>query len=309
VCGIETAVTGDQLYAKLEENEKVRAARARARSEIHRKRAVSYWESTEGTAAWFSNKIEHEPIPDEGDHDREQTQTQTQEQEQQQPGSGKCIRLTKPLVTIDPLTLYKTEEYGARGAGVSRLLPLLRATHVHVSPLLMSYEHAALERAFVVAEDGKAEPQSRPTVVLCTLVELWARSFNNEGSQRGPYVAYTARGFPVRVVDGTVSGGDKLFGRFLCGDSLTRAEQVSLFEYMKRRYTTVTSRSRIQTVLSCLVSSRIVPAPTGILRLLIDDAAWDSHDSSVPSPDVAFVRALLEETARFGPRRDVRRFV
>jgi hypothetical protein len=95
----------------------------------------------------------------------------------------------------------------------------------------------------------------------------------------------------------------------LCGDSLTRAEQVSLFEYMKRRYTTVTSRSRIQTVLSCLVSSRIVPAPTGILHLLIDDAAWDSHDSRVPSPDVAFVRALLAPKAHFGPRRDARRFI
>ena len=302
VCGLDTSLTGDQLYAQLEENEKVRAARASARSEIHRKRAASYWEST----AWFSNKIEHEPIPDErADHDREQTQTQTQTQEQQQTGGDQCIRLTQPLVRIDPLTLYKQHEYGEQ---VSNLIPSLRATHVHVSPLLMSdkAEHAALERAFVVVASGKAEP----TVVLCTLVELWARSFNKQGSQREAYVAYTARGSLVRRDPGaTASAGDVLFGRFLCGDSLTRAEQVSLFEYMKRRYVSIREKAYTQHVLACLVSSRIMPAPAGILDLLIQDSNWDRHDSSQPSPDVAFVRALLATKAQFGPRRDSRRFI
>jgi hypothetical protein len=167
-------------------------------------------------------------------------------------------------------------------------------------------EHAALERAFVVVASGKAEP----TVVLCTLVELWARSFNKQGSQREAYVAYTARGSLVRRDPGaTASAGDVLFGRFLCGDSLTRAEQVSLFEYMKRRYVSIREKAYTQHVLACLVSSRIMPAPAGILDLLIQDSNWDRHDSSQPSPDVAFVRALLATKAQFGPRRDSRRFI
>jgi hypothetical protein len=140
------------------------------------------------------------------------------------------------------------------------------------------------------------------------LVELWARSFSDAGSQRGAYAAYTAQGFLVRASGATASEGDVLFGRFLCGDSLTRDEQVSLFEYMKRRYDT-RAHSAIRNVLACLVSSRIMPAPAGLLRLLIDDAAWASRDSTVPPPDVAFVRALLAPKAHFGPRRDSRRFI
>jgi hypothetical protein len=167
-------------------------------------------------------------------------------------------------------------------------------------------EHAALERAFVVVASGKAEP----TVVLCTLVELWARSFNKQGSQREAYVAYTARGSLVRRDPGaTASAGDVLFGRFLCGDSLTRDEQVSLFEYMKRRYPGAIDRTHIQRVLACLISSRIMPPPAGILDLLISDPNWHRHDSSEPAPDVAFVRALLAPKAHFGPRRDSRRFI
>jgi hypothetical protein len=169
-------------------------------------------------------------------------------------------------------------------------------------------EHAALERAFVVVESG-TEPKSPATVVLCTLVELWARSLNKQGSQRGAYVAYTAQGFRVRDSGATASEGDVLFGRFLCGDSLTRDEQASLFEYMKLRYTTAGDRIHVKTVLACLVSSRIMPAPAGILDLLISDLNWHRHDSSQPAPDVAFVRALLAPKAHFGPRRDSRRFI
>jgi hypothetical protein len=312
VCGYDTDVSGAELYAQLERNEKTRAVRARARSEIHRRRAASYWESTERTAAWFSNKIEHGPITSqEADHDREQTQTQTQTQEQQQTARDECIHLARSRAShsIDPLTLYDQSEDRRYGAQVSSLLPSLRKARVHVSPLLMFYEpaHAALERAFVVVESGKAEPET-PTVVLCTLVELWARSFSDAGSQRGAYAAYTARGFLVRASGATASEGDVLLGRFLCGDAFTRDEQVSLFEHMKRRYDTRT-HSAIRNVLACLVSSRIMPAPAGLLRLLIDDAAWASRDSTVPPPDVAFVRALLAPKAQFGPRRDPRRFI
>jgi hypothetical protein len=306
VCGIDTAVTGAELYAQLEENEKVRAARASARSKVHRKRAVSYWERiTQDTGAWFSNKIEHESIVQGADHDREQTQTQTQEQ--QQTGGDQCVRLTQPLVRIDPLTLYKRHEYGMHEA--SELLTWLRQAHVHVSPLLMSYDHAALERAFVVVESG-TDPKPPATVVLCTLVELWARSFHTEGTQRGAYAAYTARDFLVRRDHSvTASADDVLFGRFLCGDPLTRDEQVSLFEYMKGRYPTTIDRIHIRRVLACLISSRIVPAPAGILDLLIRDPKWDTHNSSEPAPDVAFVYALLAQKAQFGPRRDSRRFI
>jgi hypothetical protein len=142
------------------------------------------------------------------------------------------------------------------------------------------------------------------------LVELWARSFHTEGTQRGAYAAYTARGFLVRRDQSvTASADDVLFGRFLCGDSLTRDEQVSLFEYMKRRYVTVTEKVYIQHVLACLVSSRIMPAPAGILDLPIKDWRWADHDSSQPAPDVAFVHALLAQKAHFGPRRNSRRFI
>jgi hypothetical protein len=107
----------------------------------------------------------------------------------------------------------------------------------------------------------------------------------------------------------TASAGDVLFGRFLCGDSLTREEQASLFEYMKRRYVSIREKAYTQHVLACLVSSRIMPAPAGILDLLIKDWRWANHDSSEPAPDVAFVYALLAQKVQFGPRRGSRRFI
>ena len=234
ICGVAIKVTGTQLYKRLELNEKLYARRAHARSEIHRKRAVGYWESTKGSAAWFSNKIEHSPVMALGAEDREQTQTQTQEQEQSQSGMNRCIHIQGDGAKfIDPLTLYNETEHRAMFVK-SDLLPLLRKTRVHVSPLLMFYNesYAELERAFVVLPEAGAAP----TVLLCTLVELWARALSREMSQRGEYVAYTAHGFLVRAThNATASEGDVLFGRFLCGDPLTRIEQVSLFGYLKSR--------------------------------------------------------------------------
>ena len=161
----------------------------------------------------------------------------------------------------------------------------------------------------MVVESG-TDPKSPATVVLCTLVELWARSFHTEGTQRGAYAAYTSRGFLVRRDQSVAaSAGDVLFGRFLCGDPLTRDEQVSLFEHMKRRYVSIEEKVCIQHVLACLVSSRIMPAPAGILDLLIKDWRWANHDSSEPAPDVAFVYALLAQKVQFGPRRGSRRFI
>ena len=296
VCGVDGNVTGSGLYTQLERNEKLRAKRAHARSEIHRKRAVGYWESgSKGSAAWFSNKIEHSPIIDQGTEHREQTQTQTQAQEQQQSGNDRCIHITSGGVSlVDPLTLYNASEHTALRVS-SALLPSLRKTRVNVSPLLMFYnaEHAELERAFVVLPQA----EGTPTVLLCTLVELWARSASSQGSQRGEDAAYTAHGFLVRTTTtDAASGGDVLFGRFLCGDPLTRDEQVALFEHLKGRYGSREVHSEISRVLSCLVSSRIMPQPAGLLRLLIDDPrAWAGHDSSVQPPDVAFVRKLLGE--------------
>jgi hypothetical protein len=92
----------------------------------------------------------------------------------------------------------------------------------------------------------------------------------------------------------TASEGDVLFGRFLCGDPMTRIEQVALFGYLKSRYVTREAQSEISTVLACLVSSRIMPEAAGLLYLVIDARGkWASHDSSKPPPDVAFVRKLL----------------
>ena len=303
VCGAERKVTGSELYTQLKLNEELRAKRAHARSEIHRKRAVGYWEGTKLSAAWFSNKIEHPEIAEQGTEHREQKQTQTQEQEQQQSGSDRCIHITRTYGAraIDPLTLYDERE--DRPMHASQLLESLRKTRVRVSPLLTFYnkEHAELERAFVVLtrHDGTT------TVLLCTLVELWARSFSREGSQRSDYAAYTAHGFLVRATPKTTaSEGDVLFGRFLCGDFLAHDEQVSLFEYMKSRYGDNTVQLQISKVLACLVSSRIMPAPTGLLHLLIDQPkSWASHDSAVPGPDVALVRELLAPAVRFGRAR------
>jgi hypothetical protein len=302
VCGLESKerkVTGSELYAQLKLNEELRAKRAHARSEIHRKRAVGYWEGTERSAAWFSNKIEHPEIAEQGTEHREQTQTQAQEQHQSK--IDECIHMKRAYGSrgIDPLTLYEESEDGPMHA--SHLLPSLRKARVRVSPLLTFYdkEHADLERAFVVLRhDGTT------TVLLCTLVELWARSVSTRRSQRSDYAAYTAHGFLVRTTQGVASEGDVLFGRFLCGDFLAHDEQVSLFEYMKSRYSDETTRLEISKVLACLVSSRITPAPTGLLRLLIDQPKnWASHDSAVPGPDVALVRAILAPAVRFGRAR------
>ena len=191
---------------------------------------------------------------------------------------------------IDPLTLYNETEHKTMGVSDSKLLPSLRKTRVHVSPLLMFYSesYAELERAFVVLPEAGAAP----TVLLCTLVELWARALSREMSQRGEYAAYTANGLLVRATtSATASEGDVLFGRFLCGDPLTRIEQVALFGYLKSRYES--SEADISKVLACLVSSRIMPKPAGLLHLVLDEA-WARHDSTKPPPDVAFVRKLLE---------------
>ena len=289
--------------------------------------------------SWFSSKIEHKEVAsaalagqaasvgqaeqaDADDHDREQTQTQTQtqeqEQEQEQTGIDTCIHVHNNVTSrtsqqIDPLTLYKVSDYGHQSVvqvGKSNLLPSLRKTGIHVSPLLMFYfpTHGRLERAFAVlttdASTNQNETEHTTTVVLCTLVELWAKKLDwnyktkKRASNRMLYSSYTAHGFPIGKTSAAyASDDDVLFGRFLCGDRITTVEQTALFGYMQRRYSDSTSQTEVSKVIACLAAARVMPPPTGLLHILIDQPKkWASHDASVPPPDVAFVRALLPPT-------------
>ena len=150
-------------------------------------------------------------------------------------------------------------------------------------------------------------------MVLCTLVELWAKKLDwnakaSKGvSNRLPYSSYTAHGFPIGKTSAAyASDDDVLFGRFLCGDQLTTVEQNALFGYMQRRYSDSASQTEISKVIVCLAAARVMPPPTGLLHILIERPEnWASHDASVPTPDVAFVRALLPLLPLLPPASDV----
>jgi hypothetical protein len=203
----------------------------------------------------------------------------------------------------------------------SKLRDKLLQTRIHVSPLLMhrpikqgqssvmrdEYEHAFA----VVTESGTAHSSESPkvtavTVVLCALIEVWAKR-DDADTLRRVICAYSSTGTLLRGTpeSGSSGAGRVLLGRCLCGDTLVYDEQMALMVYLRDQYKTESDRQALYDVLACLHADGLVPAQAGLVKIP-PDADWATRSLAEPPADVAFVRRVMKMTA-YGRAR--RRFV
>ena len=278
VCGAAN-VSIEELYAQLERNEKGRKTRLDARSAVHVLRAVKKKWSPED----FVFPIEAGDVQQEQEQEQAQKQEQEQEQQQKQEQriTNQCLSIPNGQYTLDPFVLYTEQDYKNKGLGVSGLLGKLRSAKLHVSPLIMtSFVTRPLERAFVVLH-------AADTIVLCTQIETLA-GLESDTRLRGELSVYAGTGLLLRGE--RASPGLVLFGRYLCGDEILRAEQRELLAFLMDRYRG--RESALFEVMSCLVATQVVPMRTGALGHLHTSANWHKVAIGDP-PEVALIDGIM----------------
>ncbi len=293
VCGIETAPTGTELYARLGENERRRNERVEKYAKLHVLRAETEI-GTKGSRFEFERMIDEEMVESTQQQQQQQEQQQAQAQEQQQVRMNGCVHVHDVHGLhqgLDPLETYSGSAYVGMRAGTSKLLSDLRKAQVHVSPLLMFYEQfpSELEHAFAVMRSG--------VIVLCALVEVWARKkVDRRETLLG---AYSSGGVLLR---GTEASADEvLFGRYLCSDSLVHEDQVSLLTYLRERNRR--SVRELHAVIKCLTNAGLVRAHSGLLRALFASDEWHTVPLGDPPPDLVFVEEVMgKKKSSFGRR-------
>jgi hypothetical protein len=263
-----------------------------------------------------------------------QTQTQTQAQAQTQTQTQRrvtdCVAVENSGVEmrrLDPLAPYHSN--ASLSASVltstffakmtSKLRDKLLQTRIHVSPLLMhrptkggqigrdEYEHAfavVTERDSADSADSAESPRvAGVTVVLCALIEVWAKR-DDADTLRRLICAYSSTGTLLRGTpeSGGSGAGRVLFGRCLCGDTLVYDEQMELMQYLRGEYKTDSDRNALREVLSCLHSDGLVPAQAGLVKIP-PDADWATRSLAEPPVDLTFVWGVMNMTAYGGVGR------
>jgi hypothetical protein len=285
VCGRETKPTGEELYARLVENQRARNARLAVRAALHKARAET------SRTSRFVHDIDHSV-----GHGEERQQQQ--QQEQRQTIRDACLHVRDAHGSrkhLDPLTVYGRALPSYLAA--SSLLPALLEADVHVSPLLMYHtgtEAPSYERAFAVLSRDASLPAHRTTVAVCALVEVWAKNDGAAPVKRfGPRARVTGYTRDGRLLRGhAASDGDVLFGTYLCGGSLSHKAQLALLAHLETRYPTQKERSAIHAIVKCLTSVRVMPAHSGVLRAVAVSESWADAPRDAP-PELAFVHETL----------------
>jgi hypothetical protein len=286
VCGVETPVDGDALYAQLVKNEHIRKARLDKRTTVHLKRA-QIMKSRQSDFVF--------PVQTSADLQQEQEQEQEQEHEhehenEQKQKSNSCVHVDRSPYYLDPFVMYDEQDYEILNFKVSNLHSKLRETHLYVSPLLMSNFVGGLERAFAVL--GSA---AQPTVVVCMQIEAFGEVLEHKPLRQSMSV-YLGSGVLVR--GDPVDAGLVLFGRYLCGDDMAQKESRDLLEFLKERYRG--KEGALNEVLRCLVDSRVIRQRVGALDIFHQHANWHTMSIEDP-PEAAFVDSILRMTT-FGKR-------
>lgn len=193
-----------------------------------------------------------------------------------------CLSISNGQYTLDPFVLYTEQDYKNKKLEVSELLGKLRFAQIHVSPLIMTiFVTRPLERAFVVLY----EPLD--TIVLCTQIETLA-GLESETRLRGKLSVYAGTGLLLRGK--CASPGRVLFGRYLCGDEILRAEQRDLLTFLMSLYSG--RESALFEVMNCLVTARVVPMRRGALGGLHTSPNWHKVVIGDP-PEVALVDGIM----------------
>jgi hypothetical protein len=340
VCGGSPAdLTGKQLYKRLAANEVARSNSVAARGRIQCDRA----QKNKGTMARGDRFVfANDPGDSDmdlggllGTQTQTQTQAQTQTQTQAQARVTDCVAVdnsSKTMRRLDPLAPYRSiAMFGASLLAVtselvksmrSKLRGKLLQTRIHVSPLLMyrpshvgrdEYEHAfavVTERDTATSpskskgkSNGKSKPPPKKTVVICAVIEVWAKRTDAE-ALRDVKCAYSRTGTLLRGTPESESGGAGrvLFGRCLCGDTLVYDEQMALMQYLRDEYKTEGDRNALREVLSCLHSDGLVPAQAGLVKIP-PDADWATRSLAEPPADLTFVKRVMNMTAYGGVGR------
>jgi hypothetical protein len=317
VCGVDVpdTVTGEMLLAKLTQNEMQRVARVGVRGALQSARASTKKTSIDASVNDpFSVDIPYGDaiLEDLGsvDNTQEQEQQQQQQQEQYQIKKDDCIHIDFDLDTVqtlDPLVQYTAKDYKTMSLSASKLAEPLRASKMHISPLLLYFDPATrnCRTAFVVTPS---------CIMLCALIEVWAKRLSPTDSrllhrqiQREQLAAFSREGLFLHGNEEAagVTAGAKLFGRYLCGDSLSQIDQLALLAHLEVTYTDRAARDSLLTVLSCLVNTGIVPPHAGMLRCLSERSDWAENRPDEGSDEYRFVDEVMRPATRFGRRRFV----
>jgi hypothetical protein len=284
VCGVDNDTGArDGLYARLVANERARNVRLMPYAQLHRERAESEIDAKESRFE-FAREMKDLNV----DSTQVQEQEQEQDQDQRQVRHNACVHVRVEKgehFVLDPLATYERDQY----ARVSRLHDELREAMMHVSPLLMFHSEGTptqIEHAFVVMRSG--------VIVLCALVEVWARK--DQDPVRGAIsAAYSKEG--LRLRGSIASKGDVLFGRYLCGDSLVHDDQVALLEFLTKRR----GAEHVHHVVKCLTEAGLIPTHSGVLRALVENAAWWNVTAHDPPKEMVFVNEVMMQGS-FGRR-------
>jgi hypothetical protein len=126
---------------------------------------------------------------------------------------------------------------------------------------VMMHRSNATRRAFAVNRAG--------TLVVLTVVEVWAKYTADSSNAEGPYAYYTHDGAFILGSAPIRDFNDKspvlLFGRFLCDDALSIEEEIRLLAYIRIKYTSAMQINSFRRVVDCLTSSKFLSRKTVLL--------------------------------------------